>query len=212
MLAVHNGPVEEMLGGAGSVPKLSDGDGRIHVVYSGLDLEDAGGSRDIAPLLDCLLDEDALVVHVIGAAGKEVPDVAPAVGEGSTSGSSSSRRWRAGTWCASLARFDVGLVYVGEAFQRGSGTRCARTSSTSTSRPGCRSSPNRGRALEEYLCAKQAGVVFDRLAEVSTAVREALELSRRAGWPPPVETYEGQADRLDAFFREVLAGPASTPS
>jgi hypothetical protein len=44
---------------------------------------------------------------------------------------------------------------------------------------------------------------------VPAAVRRAVELPRRAGWPPPVETYEAQLPLLEAFFADVLAGRQS---
>jgi hypothetical protein len=70
---------------------------------------------------------------------------------------------------------------------------------------------NRGRELEQYLREKEAGLVFEGLDEAVPAIRSAAALSRRPGWPPPVETYESQASRLDAFFEEVLAGSRAIP-
>ena len=111
----------------------------------------------------------------------------------------------------SLARFDVGIVYVDEGFGP----------IRDTMRPnklyeylaaGLPVVANRGRELEQYLREKEAGFVFEGLDEAVHGDQErgGSEQAGR-GWPPPVETYESQASRLDAFFEEVLAGSRAIP-
>jgi glycosyltransferase involved in cell wall biosynthesis len=206
VLALHNGPVEEMLRRSTEVAKLSAADGRIHVVYAGAIAGVSGTSRDVRPLIEALLGEDDLVVHVIGAASKKVPDWVRAHGRAGklvVDPTVSSR-----DLVGSLSRFDAGLVYYHDAFPR----------IRDTTRPnkvyeylaaGLPVVANRGRAVGEYLAARRAGVLFDRVEEVPAAVRRAVELPRRAGWPPPVETYEAQLPLLEAFFADVLAGRQS---
>lgn len=197
-IAIHNGPLEEMCGGD-AVERLSAADGRVHVVYSGMMQPESGTPRDVVPVLERLLAEPEIVVHVIPGAATKVP---AAVEEHASSGRLVLEQTvPSRDVVAALRRFDVGLIYVDEAYPQIRDTM--RPNKLYEYRAaGLAVVANDGAALRGYLGAD--GAVFARLDEVGDAVRAARPPSR------PVETWESQAAQIDAFFRglEVAAAVA----
>lgn len=200
-ISIHNGPLEAMLGGP-PAERLSAADRRVHVVYSGMMQAESGTPRDVVPVLERLLDDPAIVVHVIPGAATTVP---PAVAAHAESGrlvleeTVPSR-----DVIAALRRFDVGLIYVDEAYPQIRDTM--RPNKLYEYRAaGLAVVANDGAALRDYLAANSCGSVFEDLDGVAAAVRAAAELRVH----PEVETWEAQAAAIDAFFRGLALAPAA---
>lgn len=206
-LVLHNGPVEEMLLHGRARPRLSATDGKVHAVYSGVMSPDPSSSRHIQPLVEVVAGSDAIVLHLIGAAGRTVP---PALLELQATGRLViDETVSTLDLIPSLSRFDVGLIYNNPEFEHV--VRAVRPNKLyEYLAAGLPVVTVAGSAAAQYLVERGAGVVIDDLSTVREAIEEARLLREAPGWPPPVETYESQAPAIQQFLESVLGESASS--